>query len=236
MIVKIKEKKEIAKGTLMVTFDSIGAGLEFEAGQFCKVKLINPPYMDNRGEGRFLGFTTSPSNKDYFSVVTRLGVSAFKKSLVELPIGTEVEIGEIGGRVNKLPEDKNQQIVFVSGGIGIAPVMGILRYCRENLWPYKMTLLFSNKDRESAPFFGEIEEFTKETDKFRMIATMTDNPVWTGEKRRIDTQFIKEYLPEPEKNVYAVTGTPRFVPTVFRAIQAAGVPVTNLKMEIFTGY
>ncbi len=235
MIVKIKEKKEIAKGTLMVVFDLLGQELNFKPGQFSKVTLINPPYSDDRGNNRFLGFTTSPSDKGSFAIVTRMGISAFKRSLAELPIGTEVEIGGIDGRIN-LPEDRNQPLVYVTGGIGITPIMGILRFCHGNSWPYTITLVFSNKNRESAPFFEELEGFTKETKKFHLIATMTQDPQWPGEKRKINAQFIKDYFPQPEKNIYFVTGTPRFVPNVFLEIKNAGVPIQNIKMEIFTGY
>lgn len=235
MKVKIKEKKEIAKGALEVTFDFTGQDLKYKAGQFCSITLINPPYTDARGNSRFLGFTSSPSQKDSFSIVTRTGTSGFKKSLGELPIGTEVEMGGIDGRIN-LPADKTQPVVFVAGGIGIAPVMGIIRYCHENSWEYSVTLVYSNKDRASAIFFDELERYSKENNKFRFIPTMTDDPSWTGEKRKINAEFIKTYFPEPGNNVYFVTGTPKFVPSVFKEIKEAGVPILNLRMEIFTGY
>ena len=235
MKVKIQDKKEIAKGTLQVTFDSSVEEVRFKAGQFCRVTLINPPYSDMRGDKRFLGFTTSPSQKNTFSVATRLGVSAFKKSLAGLSLGTEVEIGEIDGRLI-LPEDKSKHIVFVAGGIGIAPIMGLLRFCHEESWPYNITLIYSNTNREWAPFLEELEGFVKETQKFKLIATMTQDPQWQGERRRVDGEFVKEYFPNIEENLYFVAGTPRFVPAVFKEIRDIGVPILNLRMEIFTGY
>ncbi len=236
MIVKIKEKKEIAKDYLQVTFDSSGQELNFKAGQFCKVTLVNPPRSDDRGNSRFLGFTTSPSEKSTFSVLTRKGVSAFKKSLEELPIGTEVELGGIDGRINNLPEDHTQRLVFLAGGIGIAPIMSVLRFFHENSWPYEVTLIYINEDRESAAFLEELNSFKNESTKFHLVSVMTNEPDWTGEKREIDTQFIKDHFPRAEKYLYFITGTPKFVPNIFRQIQEAGVPVSNIKMEIFTGY
>jgi predicted ferric reductase len=199
------------------------------------VTLIHPPYTDTRGDKRFLGFTTSPSQKNTFSVMTRMGVSAFKKSLAELPIGTEVEVGEIDGRLI-LPDDKSKHIVFVAGGIGIAPIMGLLRFVSEESWPYNITLIYSNTNHEWAPFLEELTGFAKETQNFKLIATMTKDPQWQGEKRRVNGQFIKEYFSKPEENLYYVTGTPRFVPIVFKEIKDIGVPILNLRMEIFTGY
>lgn len=235
MKAKIKDRREIAKGALEVVFEFSDPLLHYNPGQFCTITLINPPATDNRGNNRFLGFTSSPSQKNTFTVLTRIGVSAFKKSLLEIPLGTEVEVSGIDGRI-KLPEDKSQPLVFVAGGIGIAPIMGIIRYCHETNWEYSITLVYSNKDRASTAFFDELEGYSKQSQKFRFIPTMTQDNQWQGEKRKINGQFIKDYFPQPEKNIYFVTGTPRFVPFVFREIKDAGVPVINLRMEIFTGY
>jgi len=233
---KFLEKKEIAKDILEITFER-GSDLVFEAGQFCKLTLINPPYTDERSNGRYLGFTSSPSQKDRFSFATRKGVSAFKKSLMELAVGKEVEISEIEGRVNKLPEDKSQKLVFVAGDIGISPIMSVIRYSKERSWPYDMSLVYAAQDRESAAFLDELESLAnEEKTRFHLITTITNDPSWNGEKRNIDASFIKEYFPSPENYVFAVTGTPKFVPFVFREIKASGVPIANLKMEMFTGY
>ncbi len=236
MIVKLKDRREIAKDTLELVFDTLGQDIGFKAGAYFKLTLLNPLYKDQRGIARFLGFSSSPSIKEYFTTTTRTGPSAYKRTLMEMPIGTEVEIGELGGRVNQLPDDTSQHIVIVAGGIGICPIIGILRYCKEQNWPYNMTLVYSNTDVARAVYLSELEGFAKDTDKFKLITTITGDAGWSGEKRRINAEFIKEYFPDPEKNVYAVTGTPRFVPGVFREIQAAGVPIINIKMELFTGY
>jgi NAD(P)H-flavin reductase len=75
-----------------------------------------------------------------------------------------------------------------------------------------------------------------ESKKFKLVATMTQEAGWVGEKRKITSQFIKDYFSQPDKNIYFVTGSPRFVPAVFREIIAAGVSAQNITMEIFTGY
>ncbi len=235
MRVKIKEREEVAKGTLLVTFDLLGQELNFRAGQFCRITLLNPPYNDNRGNSRFFGFVTSPSDKEKFSILTRMGVSAFKKSIAGLPMGTEVEIGGIDGHII-LPEDTKKVVVFVAGGIGIAPVMGILRFCYEQNWPYTITLVYSNRDSEATPFLDEIKRMALESKSFKLVAIMTQEAGWAGERRKINTQLIKDYFPQLDKNIYFVTGTPRFVPAVFREIVGAGVPAQNVKMEVFTGY
>ena len=45
----IKEKREVAKGTLMVTFDLLGEEVDFLPGQYFWVELLNPPHDDEKG-------------------------------------------------------------------------------------------------------------------------------------------------------------------------------------------
>src|SRR6266550_619037 len=93
----IKEKREVAKGTLLVIFDLLGAELE-----------------------------------------------------VEPPKGTFV-----------LPEDASRPLVFVAGGIGITPFRSMLRYIQDKGLPHRVTLISSNRDRESTPFLAELEEIDR---------------------------------------------------------------------------
>ena len=40
----IKEKREVAKGTLLVVFDLLGREVDFKPGQYFWVTLVDPPY------------------------------------------------------------------------------------------------------------------------------------------------------------------------------------------------
>jgi NAD(P)H-flavin reductase len=44
MRAKVKEKREVAKGTLMVTFDLGDEEVDFRPGQYFFVTLLDPPY------------------------------------------------------------------------------------------------------------------------------------------------------------------------------------------------
>ena len=43
---QIKHKQEVAKQTLLVTFDLLGEEVDFQPGQYFWVTLLNPPYDD----------------------------------------------------------------------------------------------------------------------------------------------------------------------------------------------
>jgi ferredoxin-NADP reductase len=124
---------------LEVQFDLLGQPFPFMPDNFFHSHLINPPYTDERGNSRKFGFINSPTVQDSISMMTRIGVSAFKKSLLELPIGTEVEIDGVDGH-NHLPDDVQIQFVWIADAIGIAPFMSIVREIKAKNLQNKVTL------------------------------------------------------------------------------------------------
>src|SRR5919202_3116470 len=156
----IKEKREVAKGTLLVLFDLRGRELEYRPGQYFWVELLDPPYQDERGARRHITAVTSPTERGVIGLCTRLRDSAFKRSLAELPVGAEVDVEPPKGKF-VLPEDASRPLVFVAGGIGITAFRSMLRYIQDTGSPHRVTLVYSNRDRESAAFLDELEEIER---------------------------------------------------------------------------
>lgn len=236
MKAKIKEKKEIAKGTLFVTFGLLGQKIDFKPGQFFFIILPNPPYLDGRGAIRHFSIVNSPRENGIISMATRVRDSAFKKSLVELPVGYEVEIPSVSGNFVLPKEKEARELVFITGGIGITPFMSMLRFIEEEKRPYKVTLIYSNSTQESAAFLEDLKRMSKQNSNLKVILTMTQDENWRGERRRIDEQFVKDYVPDLEKPIYYLAGPPAMVSSILEVLQKAGVPRGRIKAENFGGY
>lgn len=234
MLGKIIDKKMVAKGTLQVIFE-ISEHFSFIAGQYCFVTLPHLLYADDRGGKRHFSIVNSPNEKGIITITTRLRDSGFKKTLNELPIGSEVNLGPIAG-VFTLPDDTKRPLVFIAGGIGITPYMSMLRYVSEEKLPYNITLIYSNRDQSSTAYLDEIKNFQFSILNSQFILTMTEDPNWSGEKRRIDAAFIKDYIKNLNEPLYFVVGPPVMVDAVQRTLLEAGVDISNIKIENFTGY
>ena len=236
MQARIKEKQEVAKGTLLVTFDLLGEAVDFKAGQYFFVTLPDVGHQDDKGLRRHITVVTSPNEKGVLGLATRLRDSAFKRTLSELPVGTEVEVEAPKGKF-VLPEDPSRPLVFVAGGIGITVFRSMLRYIREERLPYRVTLIYSNRDRESTAFLDELRQLEEELPDLRLILTMTEDPSWNGETRLVDAGFFRDYLGDgPNAFTYLVAGPPAMTEAVQRALGEAGVREENVIAERFSGY
>jgi len=233
---RVKEKREVAKGTLLVTFDLQGAEVDFRPGQYFWVELLDSPYEDERGLRRHITVVTSPTERGVLGLCTRLRDSAFKKTLAELEIGDEVEVEPPKGDW-ALPEDTSRPYVFIAGGIGITVFHSMLHYIADTGEPYRVTLVYSNRDRESTPFLDELQEFERTLPDFRLVLTMTQDEGWEGESRYVSAELLKDHLDgDLSAFTYLVAGPPAMVESVVEQLREAGVPEEQVLPDRFSGY
>lgn len=231
----IKNKQEVAKGTLLVVFDLLGREVDFRPGQYFWVTLVDPPYDDEKGARRHITVVTSPTERGVLGLCTRLRDSAFKRSLSELPVGAEVDVEEPKGSF-VLPEETDRHYVFIAGGIGITVFRSMLRFIADEGLPHRVTLIYSNRDRESAAFLDELAQLDRALPNLALVLTMTQDPGWDGETRRVDADFLGDHLGELGAFTYLIAGPPPMVEAVTDTLGAAGIPEEQVLSQRFSGY
>jgi ferredoxin-NADP reductase len=233
---RIKDKQEVAKGTLFVTFDLLGEVVDFRPGQYFFVTLPDVGHGDEKGLRRHITVVTSPNERGVLGLATRMRDSAFKRTLGELLVGAEVDVEAPKGDFG-LPEDPSRPLVFVAGGIGITVFRSMLRYIREERLPHRVTLIYSNRDVESTAFLDELRELERELPDLRLVLTMTQDSSWDGETRKVDAQFFADHLGgDLNAFTFLVAGPPGMVEGVQASLAKAGVAEENVVAESYSGY
>jgi ferredoxin-NADP reductase len=233
---QIKEKKEVAKGTLLVTFDLLGEEVDFQPGQYFWVELPDIGHQDEKGLRRHISVVTSPNERGVLGLCTRLRDTAFKRTLAELDVGAVVDVEHPKGDY-VLPSETDRPYVFIAGGIGITVFRCMLRYIVEEGLTHRVTLVYSNRDRESAAFLDELAEIERDNENIRLVLVMTDDPEWEGEKRRVDADVLREHLDgDLGDYVHIAAGPPGMVEAMESALKGAGVPEEQVIVQRFAGY
>jgi ferredoxin-NADP reductase len=230
----VRETREVAKGTLLALFDVDGYP-DYRPGSYFWVELPDRGQQDERGLRRHITIVTSPTEQGVVGLATRLRDTAFKRTLAELEPGDEVQVEEPKGSF-LLPEDASQPYVFVAGGIGITVFRTMLRYIADTGEPYEVTLLYSNRDRESAAFLDELAELEAQIPGLRVVLTMTDDDAWEGEHRRIDEGFLRDHVGDLSRPSFLVAGPPGMAEGVSELLASLGVPEERVKKDSFAGY
>ena len=232
----VKETREVAEGTLLVVFDLQGEEVDFRPGQYFWVELLESQHEDERGLRRHFSVVTSPTERGVLGVCTRVRDTAFKKTLAELKVGDEVEVEPPKGDY-VLPEDTTPHYVFVAGGIGITVFRSMLRYIADTAEPYRVTLIYSNRDRAGTAFLDELSELEQRIPGLRVVLTMTEDEGWEGESRFVGPELLSDHLEgELTDHTYLVAGPPPMVEAVVGQLSEAGVPEEQVLPDRFSGY
>lgn len=219
-------------------FDLEGQTFPFKPGQYNTVTIPNPLYQDEEGNTRQFSIASSPRDP-FILITTRMRASAFKRTLAEVPLGTRVNFrGPLGSFT--LPEDAVHPIVLIAGGIGITPFRSMIKHATEQRLPHTLTLIYSNRTPQEAPFLEELRGWERENPNFRFIPTMTrpeaSTPEWTGRTGYVDAAFLRETLEGLDRFIFFAAGPPRMVDGVGHALAGAGVAEDRIRTEQFSGY
>ncbi len=223
----LTEKREIANGTGVFRFRT-DEDVPFVPGQYFHIK-----FRDDLKH--HFTISNSPNEPRIISLTTRLRDTEFKNALRSLPIGGTAEIYKINGEFT-LPERISEPIVFIALGIGITPYISMLRYLDEEGRLSGITLIYSDSDAASMAYVSELEELSRTHDGFRLIITITGDPAWSGERRRVDAAFVREYIPGRDTSRYYVSGPPDAVVSVGNELRKLGIAQDRIKSEEFPGY
>jgi len=158
---KLMRREEVAKGTMAFHFEK-PSGFNFKAGQFADVTLTNPPETDAEGNTRTFSIASPPFENELV-FTTRMRDTAFKRSLKNVPLATEVNIGSAAGSFT-LHKNPAKPAVFLAGGIGITPFLSIVRQADRDGLSHQLYLFYSNRRPEDAAFLNTLQTLEERRD------------------------------------------------------------------------
>jgi ferredoxin-NADP reductase len=234
---KLIRREEVAEGTMAFHFEK-PSGFAFKAGQSADVTLIDPPDTDAEGNTRTFSIASPPFENELL-FTTRMRDTAFKRSLKNVPLATEVKIGSAAGSFT-LHKNPTKPAVFLAGGIGIAPFLSIVRQAQHDRLPHKLYLFYSNRRPEDAPFLDTLQYLEKANPNFHLICTMTEmsksKAEWKGETAPIDQEMLSRHLAILHGPIYYSAGPPAMVTGMRSMLVSAGVDEDDIRTEDFAGY
>lgn len=235
--IKLTGREEIAELTMAFHFKK-PEDLEFTAGQFVDLSLINPPEIDSAGASRTLTIASAPFENELMFAM-RIRNTAFKRVLRELPLGSESLIDDPAG-VFTLHHDPCRPVVFIAGGIGITPFVSILRQAAREELPHQLRLFFSNRRPEDAAFFAELQDMQQINPKYRFIPTMTQmwrsRQTWQGETSYINAALLSKYIGSIAGPTYFLAGPPSMIEATRQMLLEHGVGRNDINSDPFDGY
>ncbi len=193
-----------------------GKELGHMPGQFAEVSVAGI------GEAP-ISICSSPTQGKAFELTVR-SVGTVTNYLKGLKAGDRVGIRGPFGNHFDYDAMKGQDVLFVAGGLGLAPTRSLIRYVLDKRKDFgKVTILFGAREPKWLLFRGEVEEWAKRGDCNVLVTVDRGDPNWKGNVGVITRLFNKIEM-DPTKTWAVIVGPPiMFKFTVLEAL-AEGVP------------
>lgn len=166
-------------------------GFRFQPGQFAWITAWVSPFKDHEHP-----FSFSSSAEDQTQLTfTIKELGDFTKRVKNLSQGQRVYVDGPFGAFSVERHLHAQEFVFIAGGIGITPIMSMLRTLADRRDKRSLTLIYANKTLETATFLEEIDELVKKLN-IKIVHVLESPPEgWQGEKGFVNADILKRNLP-----------------------------------------
>lgn len=207
------------------------ATLNYKPGQYLFVTIKS----GGKNLSKTLSLSSSPTEKEHIEFTKKLTDSEFSNTLRTLKVGDWATIDAPYGKFTF--EGENEKIALLAGGIGITPFRSICKYCTDMRLTVKITLLYGNLSESDIVFKKELEEMEKQSENLKVVFILNEaSNGWKGVTGVIDAELVKKEVPDYQERVFYVCGPPPMVQAMEKLIRDLGLPLTQLKLEAFTGH
>lgn len=204
------------------------AGLRQVPGQFALLTLQRKGARDERHpftvasaprEDGSISFAIKESG-DYTSDIG--GTPEGAHAIVEGPYGQFCHLRHGGDR-----------LLMIAGGVGITPILSMLRYMAAEEDARPVTLIWGNRTEEDILYREEIEQMAKSLD-LRVVHVLSEQLDFEGEIGHVDEQLLRRLLngEDADAAVY-LCGPPPMMKLVRRALREVGFKPSQVHSERF---
>jgi predicted ferric reductase len=223
-------RKERGETTTLVMQPEGHSGLRFSPGQFGWLTLWGSPF---RITAHPFSFSSSAAAADRRVEMTIRNLGDFTSRIHKVSVGQRVYLdGPYGAFTIGNPADMH---VLIAGGIGVTPMMSMIRTLADRGDKRPVILLYGSKDWDSITFRDELEAL-KQRLKLTVIHVLANAPAgWTGEQGFINAELFKRHLPPPyARHEYFICGPNVMMDAIEKALAEMNVPMSKYHSERYS--
>ena len=131
--------------------------------------------------------------------------------------------------------DPNREIVMVAGGVGVTPMLSMLRYMADVNDARKTTLIWSNRTEADILCREELETIGARLPKCTIHHVLTDQKEFKGRTGRLNETMLEEILLESSRDAAVfVCGPPPMMDSICKALKNIGFKGRHIHTERFS--
>jgi predicted ferric reductase len=228
---RVADVKRLPGDTWLLVVEPEGhAGFNFQPGQFVWLILRHSPFA-MKDHPFSIASSPQAGPRLEFAIKER---GDFTRSLGTLQNG---EIAYVDGPYGVFSIDRYPQAagyVFIAGGIGLAPMLSMLRALADRNDPRRHVLIAAHNQWDRIPFREELQSLQKRLD-LAVVHVLGQPPEgWSGERGWLDRAMLERHLPaEHAQYDYFICGPVPMIRIAERGLSELGIPAARLHTELF---
>ncbi|GAA4774328.1 2Fe-2S iron-sulfur cluster binding domain-containing protein [Actinomycetospora chlora] len=204
------------------------------------IKFFPGQYMDltvpDTGEVRSFSMANLPNREGVFEFVIKIYPDGVFSQFLEhkVAVGDRIEVEAPFGTCT-LRENRTSDIVFIGGGAGMAPMLGLLRALAEKDGERKARLYYGARTKADLCFEDELRALEEKIPGFKYVPALSEagGDDWDGETGLI-TEVVRANEPALEGMDAYVCGPPPMVDAAIALLTQRGMDEQHIYYDKFT--
>ncbi|NIA68401.1 ferredoxin reductase family protein [Pelagibius litoralis] len=208
-----------------------GQAIDFQAGQFVWLTLGRQPFAITEHP---FSISSCPADRPRLGFTIK-EVGDFTDTIGALPLGTSAYVDGPHGNLT-LSGRTAAGLILIAGGVGIAPIMSILRQLHAERDPRPMKLVYGNRLAEQILYRAELDDLAKRL-RLDVHLVLSEPPnLWDGPRGQLDGPVLAQLLDIENAAdwLYVVCGPAAMIDSVEETLEKLGVPMRQIVSEKFS--
>jgi predicted ferric reductase len=209
-----------------------GHPFRFSPGQFQFLRLLD---LHVPAEEHPFTIASSPSRADCISLTIK-SCGDFTTLTDRIRVGDRATVHGPFGRFSCDFHPDEGHLVFIAGGVGITPLMSMLRAMRDRGESRRVTLIYANRELDDIAFATEL--FTMERGQYptlKVVHVLSQPPSWwAGKTGRLDPSRLDELCEGLEDKAFYLCCPPQMNVDLVRGLRKHGVSASHIHCDYFS--
>jgi len=215
-----------------------GQPLPFEhaPGQYLNVALM----VDGKRVNRSYTIASSPTRSHACEITVKRSGSGYGSVHLHqrIGVGSTLKVSAPAGRF-VFTGTEAERVVLIAGGVGITPLMAIIRYLTDRCWPGQIYLVYAARGRADLIFAEELAYLQRRFANLHVCQTLSREPApaegsdWTGRRGPITAGLLTSFVPDLTRGPVYLCGPDAMMMAMRETLRGLGLPEGALKTEAF---
>jgi len=206
-------------------------GLPFLPGQFA---FISPLSDQISREAHPFTISSSPMQTERLTFTVK-NSGDWTAQIGQISPGDRISLNGPYGLFSHLICPSHQPLVMIAGGIGITPMLSMLRYMHAAGEKRRVWVLWSNRTGDDRVCREELESISRDLTGLTMVHTFTAEKISGAEFGRLDRSRLQALLSDVDRSAAVfICGPPQMMTQVSRDMRAIGFQRRSIHTERFS--